>query len=118
MTPQEFLEQHYAAPDLQVIAAAIELVRSGRQVFSCTALSLEVYAAAPQGYYHAEGGTDAVYHVAALYREQYRLSAQLPDGSLPDFWDGDGTAANCAARIRALENFRAACIAAANKEQA
>lgn len=116
MTPQEFLKQHYAALDLRVIDAAIELVRSGRQVFSCLALTLAVYAAAPHGYYAEEAGTDTVYHVAALYREQYRLSAQLPDGSLPDFWDGDGAPDNCVARIRALENFRAACIAAANKE--
>ena len=116
MTPQEFIDKHYAAPDLQVIDAAIELVRRGRQLFSCTALTLAVYNAAPRWYYHREGSTDTVYRVAELYRNQYRLSARLPDGSMPAFWDGDGTQANNDARIRALENFRAACIAAANKE--
>ena len=114
MTPQEFLKQHYAAPDLRVIDAAIELVRRGEQVFSCLALTVAVYVAAPPGYTAEEEGIDRVHRVAALYREQYRLSAQLPDGSLPDFWDGADTTDNCVARIRALENFRAACSAAAN----
>lgn len=118
MTPQEFIDKHYAAPDLRVIDRAIEGIRRGRCPYSCVALARAVQAHINYACRcHRDGALGAYVAVSALYRRQYKefvLSKNA--GRLPTFWDAAVTPENHTARIRALQDFRAACIAAANKE--
>lgn len=96
-----------APPSLAVIDRAIELIRSGRDKFTCCALECAVYDL------EDEGDCWYVYRRIDLYLEQYRMHA-FRNGR-PLWWDSSASW-YVTERIAALKKFKQACIDAAKKE--
>lgn len=118
MSSREFVAKHYTSPDLDVIDRAIDSIRRRREDFSCVALMSALW----EGLRAACRDLDtpainAYYDVASLYKTQYEEFVRSQNaGHRPAFWDSYDADEHRAARIQALQDFRAACIAAANKE--
>lgn len=109
MTPQEFIDLHWSAPQIEVIDRAIELIESEREIHCCYALSYAIRETFNQcGAYH---------EVSILYLQQFsKLCAQQNEGDLPMWWNSCYSTKAKRRRIAALRAFRAACIAAAKDQ--
>lgn len=106
MTPREFIDLHWSAPQIEVIDRAIELIESEREIHCCHALSYALRESLNRCGAHQ-------FEVSLLYRQQFsKLCAQQNDGALPRWWDSCYSAVAKRRRIAALRAFREACIEA------
>ena len=108
MTPREFVDLHWAAPQLKVLDAAIHMLESRRRDMCCPALTAAVRKFAPR----PDDGPD-VCAVATLYRAQFgEFSFRRAGGGMPWWWNSPDFEGARGARLAALRAFRAACIEA------
>lgn len=110
MNRQEFVALHWAAPQTEVIDAAIELIKSDRETHCCYALGRAL---------QCQCDLEVVpWQIIDLYLQQFREFCRAENnGYLPTWWSMYYTKARKRTRLAALRAFRAACISAANKEQ-
>ena len=105
MTPREFIDLHWAAPQIEVIDRAIEMIESGYSIYCCHALRDALNG-------QARGGI-APWPVIYLYQRQFRdFCRSRSGGSVPGWWNFHRSKARQRLRLAALRAFRAACIEA------
>lgn len=103
-------------PRLDVIDLAISLLEDKTTPFSCVALSLACERLGGAYFAHKSGVQKVEENLqGSVYREQFHFFS-AKDGKLPKWWGAyHNRPANTAKRIKALKDFRQACIEAGEK---